>query len=284
MTDELPSSPADHVGLDVLADNDEGLLPPAEAARVDGHLAGCLPCREQQARLRATRAVLAALPPEPMPPEVTTRLEAALAAAEPGSTVLPFGTTSSRRGWLSRPAAAGLAATAAAVALVAAVVVGTTKHSDDDNPTVTSPLAGAGSADQATTAPDSFPITSSGRTYTSANAHELVTALARAGSGGTGSAEAAPQTALPQSLQTMHNSPEALLRCVAALTAGSTPVLPLAVDFGRYTDRTRKLRKKPAVVVVLPGPSGKADGWIVGPDCATAPDNNLYLFERVPAG
>ena len=51
MTQE-PGAPADHVDLDTLADLDEGLLSDDERTAAEAHLAGCRPCREQQARLR----------------------------------------------------------------------------------------------------------------------------------------------------------------------------------------------------------------------------------------
>jgi hypothetical protein len=71
---------------------------------------------------------------------------------------------------------------------------------------------------------------------------------------------------------------------VAALTKGGAAAEPLAVDFAHFTDRSRHLTRAPALVVILPGPyAGSDTAWIVGPQCATAPDNNLYLFQSVPS-
>ena len=292
-----PPDPDAHLDLDTLAELDEGLTGGADAAAAESHLTACRPCREQQARLRSTRALLAALPGEPMPPDVAGAVHDALARAPLSGTVLPLGdpTAARRRRWRSRPTLAGLAATAAVVALVAAVAVGALHSSSKDNPpALDAPVAGsaAGAGQQG------IPITASGRHYTAANAHRLVQQIAGSATeaSGTGSAAAAPSvgagtkaapagpdTVAPD-LQPLYTSQQALLTCVAALTAGGRPVLPLTVDFATFSDKAKKIHRAPALVVVLPGPAGRADGWIVGPDCATAPDNNIYLFERVPIG
>lgn len=288
---------AAHLDLATLAELDEGLTTAAVAAAAERHLTGCRPCREQQARLRSTRALLAALPGEPMPPDVAGRVHDALARAPLSGTVLPLGdpATGRRRRWRSRPTLAGLGATAAVVALVAAVAVGALhSSSEDQQPTLDAPAAGSAAG----TAEQGFPITASGRRYTAANAHRLVQQLAAgaaeaSGAGstaagpsvaaGTKAAPASPDTVAPD-LKPLYTSQQALLTCVAALTAGGNPVLPLTVDFATFSDKAKKIRRAPALVVVLPGPAGRADGWIVGPNCATAPDNNIYLFERVPVG
>jgi hypothetical protein len=231
-----------------------------------------------------------------MPPDVAGRVHDALARAPLSGTVLPLGdpTTGRRRRWRSRPTLAGLGAAAAVVALVAAVAVGALHSSSKDKQSnLDTPAAGnaAGPAQQG------FPITASGRHYTAANAHRLVQQLAAGATEatGTGSTAAAPSVAagtkaapapdtVAPDLKPLYSSEQALLTCVAALTAGGSPVLPLTVDFATFSDKAKKIHRAPALVVVLPGPAGRADGWIVGPNCATAPDNNIYLFERVPVG
>lgn len=69
----------------------DGALSPARAAEVRAHLAGCPACREQEARLRAAVAALAALPPPPaLPPFLATRLEARLREERARSRVAPL--------------------------------------------------------------------------------------------------------------------------------------------------------------------------------------------------
>jgi anti-sigma factor RsiW len=59
----------------------DGALPPARAEEVRRHLAGCEPCRVEEARLRGALALLGALPPPPEPsPFFAARLEARLAS------------------------------------------------------------------------------------------------------------------------------------------------------------------------------------------------------------
>lgn len=282
---------SDHLELDTLADLDEGLLSAEDLAAAEAHLAGCRPCREQQARIRSTRALLAALPAEPMPPDVAGRVHDVLSRTS-SSTVLPLaGDLGARRSrWRSRPTLAGLAAVAAGLALVAAIVVGGTD--DSSQPDAPSTVAGP-TSDQALGAAPAYPMTISGRHYTAGNAQRLVTRLARSatqgsasgvGSGAGGSVESQrAKPALDPTLRPLYTSRDALLTCVAALTVGH-PTLPLAVDFATFSDKTQRLHNAPALVVALPGPPGHADVWIVGPACATAADNDFYSFKRVPLG
>lgn len=65
---------------DLLADLDADLLTPDESARVRASLAGNPRAAAVRAALDATRSELAALPAPPLPPEVTARWDAALAA------------------------------------------------------------------------------------------------------------------------------------------------------------------------------------------------------------
>jgi hypothetical protein len=282
---------SEHLDLDTLAELDESLRPADEVAGAEEHLAGCRPCREQQARLRSTRALLAALPAEPMPPDVADRVHDALSRTT-STTVLPLADDLAGRRWRwrSRPSLAGLGAAAAVLALIGAVIVGSTRSSttNDDEPATTA----APGADTAGTAPENFPLTTSGRNYTTANAQQLVSRLLANPSAapdastadGAETQQSQAQPNLPPVLEPLYTSQETLLTCVAALSVGGDPRLPLVVDFGTFTDKARKLHKVPALVVVLPSSDARVDGWIVGPECATAPDNNIYLVERVPVG
>ena len=68
-----------HPNLDVLADAAEGLLDAGAAARVQAHLAGCSRCRDEAAGLAEVTHVLSAVPPPPLPPGLTARLNEVLA-------------------------------------------------------------------------------------------------------------------------------------------------------------------------------------------------------------
>ena len=87
-----------HVPAEQVADLLEGLLPDAEAATVDAHLAECPECAHLRTRLTELPAMLAAEPAPPMPPDVVVRLDAALAEA------------AAERAAHERPAAAGAGA------------------------------------------------------------------------------------------------------------------------------------------------------------------------------
>jgi hypothetical protein len=74
------ASPPGHPDLDALADFDAGVLDPAEAARLQAHVAGCARCRAVLAGVRDVPQLLRALPPVRMPADVEARILAALDA------------------------------------------------------------------------------------------------------------------------------------------------------------------------------------------------------------
>ncbi len=271
-----PEAGPEHLDLEALAALDEGLLPTETAARHTAHLDDCPRCQASSGRLRETRALLSALPPDRIPPAVATRLDSALRAA------LPLVTTPvRRRSWRTHPSAAAFAAAAAAVALVAAVVLGTTLSGSDSSEQAAGPDSARSSA-SAASPPAQFPVLSRDATYTRQNAGRLVAQLVPPT--GAGAAEAATaQHPVDPALNPLFTSRAQLLQCVAKLS-GDTTTGPLAVDFGHYTDKDTVGEDLPAVLILLPGLSpGRADGYIVGPDCATAPDQNLYLYQTVSA-
>jgi hypothetical protein len=67
-----------HVALEVLADHLEGLLGPAEAARVEDHVGSCSLCAARVEELRGVTRLLAAAPAPTMPADVQERVEQAL--------------------------------------------------------------------------------------------------------------------------------------------------------------------------------------------------------------
>lgn len=272
-----------HLDLDVLAELDEGLLPPPVAADHEAHLAGCPACREQLAAVRTTRALLAALPREPMPPAVADRLDTALAGAAATATVVPL-PPERRSRWFTRPTGAGLAAAVIVLFFLGAVVIGAFDRGGDESGAPGDSDVGALSAPE--NAAPAYPIFATDSTYTEANAAERVAALEQlAGTGVADSRSGAPTAPvrdagqIPAETRAMFVSADELLGCVAKLTAGGAAVLPIAVDFVRFTDPAQHLDRAPAVAILLPRQFGSRDGaYVVGPDCATAPDQDLYLF------
>jgi len=70
----------DHPDGETIAAFREDLLPARKAARIAAHLAECPRCAEVDAQLAAVKTALARSPTPPMPPSLTARLNAALAA------------------------------------------------------------------------------------------------------------------------------------------------------------------------------------------------------------
>ena len=85
-----------HVDAESLALCAEGLLGRRRSGRIRSHVARCPECAATQARLTEVPALLAQVPPPPMPPGIAARLDAALsaetarrAAQEPGTAQQP---------------------------------------------------------------------------------------------------------------------------------------------------------------------------------------------------
>ena len=80
-----------HVDAETLALCAEGLLGRRRSGRIRSHVASCPQCTATQARLTGVPALLAQVPPPPMPPGIAARLDAALSAetarraAQPGT-------------------------------------------------------------------------------------------------------------------------------------------------------------------------------------------------------
>lgn len=177
---------SEHPDLETLAgiadaDDPAALSPPASASpdgsAVLDHVAGCAACTADIAAIRDVRETLRSLPPVPMPPEVATRLEAALLAArEPVTNITPFTSraatkTARAARWRTIPLSA-----AAAVVVLAALVVGGVvglghvgNNSEKRSVTAAAPAAAATSADQTTIA--------SGTSYTSDQLRTQVAAI-----------------------------------------------------------------------------------------------------------
>jgi hypothetical protein len=285
-----------HPDLERLAELEEGLLEPSDAARVEEHLAGCDRCHEDQAQLGRTRTLLRALPAVDMPGDVASRLQAALASADSSpttsaqpTTVVPLGTA--RRRWRGHPTAAGLGAAAAVAALVAALVVG---HNSGGGGSATPDQTTALAPAPTNTALADLPTSASGTDYTTHNLATTVPALIagpaasmmtkaapgavqpKTGAGANSHAAGTAVAGVPAALLRLHNSPDALLKCVIGVEAGGDIVRPLAIDFAHY-------QGAPAALIVLPGlNSGFVDAWFVGPACSNA-DAHLLGYKALPS-
>jgi hypothetical protein len=277
-------SPSSHLGVDTLADLQEGLLEVEQATAVAAHLDDCAECRVTRDALDDVRILLRDRGEQAdvaAPDDVVRRLDDALAAAvspavTASTTVTPFrsSTAPGRQPWRTRVLQA-----AAVFVLVAAVggigyggIRALNGGSGADAGTAAS--SGGNAQTEKGARADVYKITSSGRDYTDdslrAALPQLLAGTLRAPAGGTPTAVApsaspgavdgygSDSAASPQRLL----DGTALAACVANLTGG--PVTPLAVDVARF-------EKKPATIIVLPDQDDPSfvNVYAVAPNCPT---------------
>jgi hypothetical protein len=306
VTDEPDHTDGPHVTPDVLADLQAGLLHDRAERAARDHLATCPACRADLAVLAAIPDRLAAAGSvEPIPTDVASRLDAALAAAAAAppdvaaaSTIVPLhGATATHRRDLSGPRELRLLQAAAVLVVVlglGALAVSAIHGGSDSGGAATS--AGGAAGDRAA-APKSaaVPVSSSGRNWTPTTLAAAAPSLA-AGTFGpavslydsTRKSAASPSSAVPSPASSsggMVNGaaagpaarladPAALSACITNLSDPGPPMQPLAVDLARW-------QGQPAAVLVFPTPHDPAslDVYVVAPDCPTG----LFLnFARVP--
>ena len=99
-----------HVDAESLALCAEGLLSRRRSGRIRSHVASCPECAAAQARLTEVPALLAQVPPPPLPPGIAARLDAALSAeaarrAAPDAETVPEHAAAHPPGTTSRPRA-----------------------------------------------------------------------------------------------------------------------------------------------------------------------------------
>lgn len=203
---------AAHLGLERLADLDEGLLSPDQATAARAHLTTCTQCQDDLSTLASVRAALLADAEVPTPPEVADRWYAALAAEPPltspataagdgpatgepatappselavSASVTTLPVQRDRSAWQRRRPAAALLAAVAGVALIAVGIVQLGNRNSD-----TAEKSGAAT----TTAPASAPTLHTGQDYTDADLSAGALALLP-GSAGASSAAAAATAA-----------------------------------------------------------------------------------------
>ncbi|MGH8969891.1 MAG: hypothetical protein ACRDV1_08085 [Actinomycetes bacterium] len=263
-----------HLDIETLADLQEELLPPPEAAAAATHLAGCASCRSERAGLDRVRAALEeAGDVGPMPADVAARLDSALTASPdaPGAvgasrTVTPLQRPVPRTSRSTRL----LQAAAVLVLLLAGGAIGVSAFVGERADQVAGSADGAAEDAAPKAAPGEFPVISSGTDYT---ADSVVTAVPRL-------LASTSRTRLnaPQEYSTDAGAEASDLRggkpladCVTNLAEG--PVTPVGVDLAEFNGR-------PAAVIVLPTPGDPThvDVYAVEPSC---PRGNFLHFARV---
>lgn len=298
------SEPSAHLDLDALAD--------ALAGEGDGaaHLSSCASCTSRLAELEAAEArvvaVLSALPPPQLPPDLADRLTAALAAEAPLRPATAPGVTTlasrrPRRSWLPTAAAAVLVLAGGGLGF-ALVSSGGTGGSDSDTAATTADAGSAG--------PD-LVLNSSGTDWSDAVAVTDVlprvlqgeagaAMLSSSDGGGAVGAEPAPpatggdddearsgeqDTAVPFSSENETSiavadalaplrTPEGLASCLAGVLAGEPETTPLALDYAQFEGQ-------PALAVLLPDPDpAVVSVFLVGPGCSQD-DAQVLHFVRV---
>ena len=277
----------DHIDFDELAELDEGLLTPERAADVQAHLAGCAECRSRVDAIASTKRALAALPTEPMPEAVQARLNRALtrASTSPQGDVVP-NLAEHRRRRFSRPTMAGSAAAAVIVLAFGAIIIGhlgngTSSGGSEAGGTA----ANAPDAQRSVVQPKNYIRTSSGVNYTPSNLKTLIPALVAgaeyspsastseppvpAGSGPTAThSQNLSNQPVPAVLRPLFDSRADILHCAATLT-GIPNAVPIAVDFGRWTNPNAKLHNAPSAIFVLrDADANVVDVWVVNPSCS----------------
>ena len=271
----------------------EGLLSRRAMARIRAHLSGCPHCAEVDAGLAEVPALLALTSAPPMPPELATRIEAALAAeaagprAEPAQPAVPAPSPTAGRPHTDRPRARrgrpGLAQRVLAYAAVVVVVAGgggyllshLTSGSSPGSAASTAAGPARGAAPgaryegQANSAAGSsgFLLISSGTDYRPGQLPaQAAAAVARymppsADTHAAAPTKQAPAAPVPSRPVRQPRILATLTACVARIAAGRQPRL---VDRAQYDGR-------PATIIVLPATAqAQAEVWVVGPACSAA--------------
>jgi len=272
------SDPGSHPDIGALADYQERVLEPPQAAEVTDHLSGCLRCGEDLAALAQVSARLsAAAEVGPMPDDVTRQVTAAMAAEGRPATVTIMPTMSSRPDQARRIARDNrvLQAAAAVVLVVAGSAIA-----------VPALRGGGGSSDERATAAgaakerdtsSAYRVLSTGNDYTQESLAVVVPKLLDApepASAHGGSPEAA------DSATTARQPPVGLDACVRELfddinTPQVESEVPLLVDVASFSGREARIVVFPAL-----GDASKIDVYAVGPACGTGNADLLY-FARV---
>ena len=268
--------------LDELATQASADIDPADAAAIgspndpalDRHLAGCARCRTALGDQVAVQAWLRRIPDMgPMPADVSTRIDAALAGARTVSAaagnVLPLRPPEARSGWLGRLTESRLTKSlvaAAAIVLIAAGGYAAINRTGNSTSTA-SGSAGSAAAPKAATGGASdgtaVVVRASGTAYTKQNVvtevlKQLSTAPVPLRAGFDAQAEGGATTL---------TTPAGVEACLTAL--GYPTVTPQLVDLATFAG-------KPVAVIVLPGDTRGRQVWVVGRTCSATGDGLAY--------
>jgi hypothetical protein len=275
---------AAHLDYETLADLAEGILDSAEAAAAAAHLTDCATCQEREVELAEVSRVLAEVPAPSVPPELVSRIDAALAAV---AAEAPASTQSGRwrRSYMFVAAAAAVAVVAVGggVTMLRPATTSSTAADANGAPAPRAerparPLGPSGSAETGV-APGSGqggpgvtaqrsktpPVTSSGTDYQKS---ELPVQLAAAdpslGRQKVGASAIGASGPLSQRLR----------ECLARIGSGRVPLL---IDLARYEGA-------PATVIVFSGKKKDLDVWITGPGCGEGASDVIEHTEVARAG
>lgn len=259
------ADPTEHPGLDVLADAAEGLLDDRTARAVDDHLAHCAACREQATALSDVSRALAALPDPPAPPDLTERIDLAVAneqasarstSEQPTLTVLASG---KRRGDRGR-----VLATAATVAALVAGIGYASFHTTSEGGGGASGSGGGGADAVAPSRVAAAPVVHhSGANYTQQSLKAAVPSLvqeAAVAASGNG------RTTTSGSRTDAHGTPDRaavdreLSTCSRNL--GQSPGRLAAVDYARFDSASQ------IIMLFRTDAPDRVRVYVVPPDCA----------------
>jgi hypothetical protein len=286
-----------HPTPEELAAHAAGDLDPVVATSVDSHLLTCADCAADLRAIAGLPALLAGLPPLPMPADVATALDARLAAERAGDATATVPSLTERRerrrSWFATSVAG-----AAAAGLVGVVALGVVQNLRTDDSRGAGGTANAEAALDAAALP---PPSESGRRLTVDNvADELQTFLtdgsappaalsgpsartaqdsgAGGGSGADGTGEVFTSGGDADPYARLRD-PAALERCVDQVREGEAR--PVALDFAAFEDQ-------PALVVVLPFRDTTVDVYVLSVATCGDPEAvdpvGLLHFQRVTRG
>jgi hypothetical protein len=271
-SDHLTPEQLDELAAEASADSDPDQPGPDPAGEpLQAHLATCAACRAALGDQVAVAAWLRNAPSSgPMPLDVITRLDTALAGAAAGRQAASMGGAGGpgnvlpidghqRGGRLAALAESRLTKSLVAAVLVGLIAVGGYSalhhHSSPGQRTASSAGAASSAAQPAGKSVSDVTIQHSGRAYTKADIAAQVTAeLAHRNDSATG-AVAPSESGGATTLTT----PAGLLACLLALNEPTST--PLLVDIATYAGQ-------PAAVLVLQQPGGAREIWVVSPTCA----------------
>jgi len=275
-----------HPGTDVLAEFRAGLITGHRGDRIAAHLAGCEQCTAVDAQLAGLPALLAAIPPPAVPPNVAQRLDQVLAAevahrdeAERAPQHAPPRLAGASRRRIRRgfrlPSLRVLTPIAAAAAILAAGGYGLSQLSSGDTASSSAAAGSAASSVAVSTAPKAQALTPQG---TAGNHQEQPISFVYL----TSHTDFGPATLTRQLEEDLGEAPAA---------AGAVAVMPAAVRgcvahvaSGDSIIRVETARYQGQATTVIFTRNGQADrALITSPDCSGT-SGHVVATRNLPAG